>query len=125
MVGLISAVTKLIGIELSQYEICKLAVKLERKFNPLTGYQDAYGCGIGAPKLMTFSPIGLETIKFLDGSAFRKMAMYLCPTNQLRSSTSILNTLDVDKIDALKSCVEYMEKFHEEPYSIYDAVNHS
>ncbi len=125
LVGLISAVTKLLCIELSQYEICELAIKLERKYNPLTGYQDAYGCGIGALKLMTFSPDGLETIKFLNASVFRKMTVYLCPTNQLRSSTSVLNTLDVDKIDALKYGVEYLKRFHEDPYSIYYAVNHS
>ena len=74
---------------------------------------------------MNFSPVGLENIKFLDASAFQKMVMYLCPTHQTRSSTVVLNTLDIDKIDALKSYVEYMEKFHKEPYSIYNAINRS
>lgn len=125
LVALISAVVKLLGIERSQYEICKLAVQLERTFNPLTGYQDAYGCGIGALKKMEFSPDGLEAIKFLDASAFRKIAMYLCPTNVVRSSTNILSTLDIEKVDALKSCVGLMEKHVTSDYSIYNAINFS
>ena len=43
MVAAIAAALDFLGQDWSQSEICELAVKLERKFNPLTGYQDAYG----------------------------------------------------------------------------------
>ena len=45
LVSLIKAVTLHKGLGLSDFEICKLALDLERKFNPLTGQQDTYGCG--------------------------------------------------------------------------------
>ena len=35
-------------------EICKLAFKLEQKFNKFCGYQDPYGCGIGGFKKIEF-----------------------------------------------------------------------
>ena len=41
--------------EMSNYEICKLSHRLERKFNPLTGYQDPYGCGLGGFNRLRFS----------------------------------------------------------------------
>lgn len=123
LINLIEAVTKLLNIKLSQFEICKLAIDLERTFNPLTGYQDAYGCGLGALKKLEFSPNGLESIKFLDASAFRKMSMYLCPTHQVRSSTTILNTIDIAKIDALKPWVDFMEKHITSEYSVCNAIN--
>ena len=123
LINLIKAVTHLLKIEISQYEICKLAIELERKFNPLTGYQDAYGCGIGALKKLSFSSVGLENIKFLDTSAFRKFYMYLYPTNQLRSSTDILDTLDISKIHTIKKYVDIMEKHITSTYMICNIIN--
>ena len=123
LINLIEAVTRFLNIKMSQYEICTLAIELERTFNPLTGYQDAYGCGIGGLKRMDFVSSGLDSIKFLDASGFRDMAMYLVPTNKTRSSTAILSTLDIDKIHALAQCAEYLSKFGTDSYSIYNAIN--
>jgi D-glycero-alpha-D-manno-heptose-7-phosphate kinase len=125
LINLIEAVTKLLKIKLSQFEICKLAIDLERTFNPLTGYQDAYGCGLGALKKLEFSAKGLEAIKFLDAKEFRNLPMYLCPTNQLRSSTSILHTLDIAQIDTLKPWVDFMEKHITSKDNIRHAINFS
>ena len=50
MVAAIAAALDFLGHDWSQSEICDLAIQLERRFNPLTGYQDAYGCGIGGLK---------------------------------------------------------------------------
>ena len=44
LIACIAAACKFKGIDYSQTEIAKLAIKLERNFNPLTGYQDPYGC---------------------------------------------------------------------------------
>ena len=55
MVAAVAAACKWKNIEISQFEICKIAHEIELKFNPLTGYQDTYGCGLPSSKLMTFS----------------------------------------------------------------------
>ena len=46
LIACIAAACKFKGIDYSQTEIAKLAIKLERSFNPLTGYQDPYGCAL-------------------------------------------------------------------------------
>ena len=125
LIGLIRSVDELLGTNLSQYEICNLAIKLERQFNPLAGYQDVYGCGIGGLKQMEFSKHGLEYISFLDSSAFKKMNMYLYPTNQLRSSTSVLSTLNFAKVNELKKYVNELKNNIGDMYSIFNIINDS
>ena len=50
LIAFIKALVTKNKINLSNKNICELALILERKFNPLTGYQDPYGCGIGGFK---------------------------------------------------------------------------
>ena len=108
MVAAIAAALDFLGQDWSQSEICELAVKLERKFNPLTGYQDAYGCGIGGLKRFYFQKGGNVIIEFLRSRMFRDLSMSLVPTGVKRSSTKILSTIDSEKSLKLLQDVDNM-----------------
>lgn len=118
LLACIAAACKFKGIEMSQGDICKLALKLERKFNPLTGYQDAYGCGIGSLKQYHFYPDKIQ-IEYLTSSILDNYFLYLIPANiSSRSSTDILKTIDVTKsvellelVTQLKENLNTSEKF--------------
>lgn len=96
LISCIAAACEFKNISLSQSEICKLALKLERKFNPLTGYQDPYGCGIGGLKKYNFYKNQI-TQEMLSSKVIDNYNLYLIPTNIKRSSTKILNTIDHNK----------------------------
>ena len=102
----------------SQYEICAEAHTIEKKYNPLVGYQDPYGCGLGGLKRINFVGRNPPDFRFLPAEALNKMWMYLVPTNIQRSSTKILETLDVDKIHEMSSFVDTMESHISSQYSI-------
>ena len=104
LIACISAACKFINKDLPQSEICKLALKLERKFNPLTGYQDPYGCGIGGLKKYNFYKNQI-TQELLSSSVIDDYNLYLIPTKIKRSSTKILSTLDLDKSHSLLDLV--------------------
>lgn len=117
LIACISAACKFIGKNLSQSEICKLALKLERNFNPLTGSQDPYGCGIGGLKKYNFYKDQI-TQELLSSSVINDYSLYLIPTKIKRSSTKILSTLDLNKSHALldlvvklKSCMNNEGEF--------------
>lgn len=104
LIACISAACNFINKDLPQSEICKLALKLERKFNPLTGYQDPYGCGIGGLKKYNFYKNQI-TQELLSSSVIDDYNLYLIPTKIKRSSTKILSTLDLDKSYSLLDLV--------------------
>jgi len=110
MVAAIAAALEFIGEDWSQYEICELALKLERNFNPLTGYQDVYGCGIGGLKRFYFNKYGNVKVEFLHSKLLSDLSMTLIPTGVKRSSTDILSTIDVDKSLKLLDDVEAFVK---------------
>ncbi len=101
MVAAVAAACRFKNLEWSQAKICKIAHKIELKFNPLTGYQDTYGCGLPSSKLMVFNE-GVE-IKFVE---IPKINMFLYNTNISRSSTNILKTVDIDKSFPLLELVD-------------------
>ena len=107
-ISFISAVSKFLNLNLSQFEICKIALQIEHKFNPLTGYQDTYGCGIGGLKRMHFYK---ELVKFngLDASALSKFNMYLVNSNQTRQSNKVLASIDFKKSRSLIELVEKLQ----------------
>jgi D-glycero-alpha-D-manno-heptose-7-phosphate kinase len=109
LLACISAACKFKGIDMSQGDICKLAIKLERKFNPLTGYQDAYGCGIGSLKQYNFYSHKIET-EYLSSSVLDDYSLYLVPSNvSSRSSTNILKTVDIKKSFRLLALVRELK----------------
>lgn len=118
LLACIAAACKFKGKEMSQGEICRLAIKLERKFNPLVGYQDAYGCGIGGLKQYNFFSKKIET-EYLSSSVLDNYSLYLVSANaSTRSSTNILKTVDIKKsfrllalVRELKSNLNNEDKF--------------
>ena len=90
LVSFIKAVSVHQNIRLSDFEVCKLALELEKQFNPLTGQQDPYGCGIGSLKKFTFYSDAGPTVNYLSQDLFNKLDMYLLFTDIRRSSTAVL-----------------------------------
>jgi D-glycero-alpha-D-manno-heptose-7-phosphate kinase len=102
-IAAIAALSKFTGKTLSNHEICKLALEIERKFNPLTGYQDPYGCGIGSFKKFIFKKNIEPSITFLDSSFFEGVEIKLCYTGQARLSTNVLKKQEnADKKELLR-----------------------
>jgi len=93
---------------ITESEICKLAHKIEKIFNPLVGQQDFYG-SIGGLKKITFYQESNPDIKYLDTNIFHHMDMYLIYTGVTRSSTNILESLNIDNSLPLLEDVNMLE----------------
>jgi D-glycero-alpha-D-manno-heptose-7-phosphate kinase len=108
-IAFISAVDKLLNLNLSQFDICKLALEIEHKFNPLTGYQDTYGCGIGGLKRLHFYR---EIVKLngLDSTTLNKFNMYLVNSNQVRESNKVLSSINLEKSKDLIELVDELQR---------------
>jgi D-glycero-alpha-D-manno-heptose-7-phosphate kinase len=110
IISLIKAITIFKGIRMSNYEICKKALEIERRFNPLTGYQDPYGCGIGSFKKIIFKKNEDPIIKYLDQSIFENLEMHLIYTRAVSNSTIALRkTAKSNRVDLLE-IVEEMDQ---------------
>ena len=94
---------------ITESEICKLSMKIEKKFNPLVGQQDFWG-SMGGLKRINFYNDSDPEIKYLDTKIFNEMDMYLIFTGLYRSSTNILETIDIDKSLMLLDDVKNLEK---------------
>lgn len=109
LISMINAALKFIGETKSDLEIAKLALEIEHIFNPLTGYQDIYGCIIPGLKRLDFDKKGLTNIEEYNSEIFNMFNFYLIPTELTRSSTNILNSLDIDKIYNLLNSVNSID----------------
>jgi D-glycero-alpha-D-manno-heptose-7-phosphate kinase len=98
MVNLIKACLQFHGEEMTPTAIGEIAIMLERRFNPLTGYQDIWGCLLEGLKVIKFNKDGLYSHHKLPAGVFDEYDFYLVPTNATRSSTSILETIDYSKV---------------------------
>ena len=90
--------------------LCELAVNIERKFNPLTGFQDPYGCGISGLKRIDITSPNQVSIKALSNNIFKKIKMHILHTGIRRQSTNILKTLDISKASKILPLVDEMEE---------------
>lgn len=117
MVAAVAAACKFKGLEWSQAKTCKIAHEIELKFNPLTGYQDTYGCGLPSPKLMTFN--GDIDIKFIN---LPKCKMFLYDTKVKRSSTNILKTINIEKSYPLLELVDKTYKYLSIPNKFFQLL---
>jgi D-glycero-alpha-D-manno-heptose-7-phosphate kinase len=123
LLACILAACKFKDIEISQSNICKLAVELERKFNPLTGYQDAYGCGVGSLKQYIFYKDKIIT-EFLSSDVIKNHKLYLVPTNlKPRLSTDILKTIDYSKSFKLLDLVKQLKNNLNNPVEFFNIFN--
>ena len=111
--------------KLDKYELSKLALEIEHIFNPLTGYQDIYGCVFDQFKKLEFNSTGLSDISYYETSLFELYDMYLVPTGVTRSSTNILSSLDIDKIHNLMGSVNNIDNYikSNEYDSIFKEIN--
>lgn len=106
LIACIAAAASFVDKHMSQTEMCRLALNIERRFNPLTGYQDPYGCGLGGLKKLDFHKSGRVVTEQLTSSVIEKYNMYLFPTKTERVSTDILKTVDVKKTLPLLDLVD-------------------
>ncbi len=107
--ALIKAIYVMRDKDISDKEVCTMAEHIERKFNPLVGQQDFYG-SLGGFKRIDFYDGMKPDIKLLSTDILEKMDMYLLYTGVLRSSTKILETLDISKSVAMMDDVNELER---------------
>lgn len=125
LISMINAALAFKNEKLSKLELAKLALKIEHTFNPLTGYQDIYGCVFNGFKRLNFNNKGLDDVLYYDDSFFKYYDFHLIPTGVTRSSTNILSSLDIDKIHNLMKSLQDMNNYIEQNNfnSIFEEIN--
>jgi D-glycero-alpha-D-manno-heptose-7-phosphate kinase len=125
LIAMVNAALKFIGETRTDLEIAQLVLDIEYIFNPLTGYQDIYGCIIPGLKKLDFDKHGLIGVKEYHSNLFNKFNFSLIPTGLTRSSTDVLTSLNIDKIHNLLESVNYMDKGIKEDnfYQITKEIN--
>jgi len=114
IISMIKATSVFKKLELSDYEVCDIALKLERKFNPLVGRQDPLGCGLKGFKHLCFKSNQKLKITPFDNLYFDKFDLYLIPiTKNGRKSTNILKSLGLKERKSICDKVEQGIKFLE------------
>jgi D-glycero-alpha-D-manno-heptose-7-phosphate kinase len=93
---------------ITEFEVCKIAEEIERKTNVLVGQQDFYG-SMGGLKRLNFFKKSDPEIKYLSTKIFDSFDINLIYTGILRSSTKVLESLDIDKSLPLLNDVEDLE----------------
>jgi D-glycero-alpha-D-manno-heptose-7-phosphate kinase len=123
-IAIVKALSMYQGINFSDFEICRIALEIERRFNPLTGYQDSYGSGIGGFKRIDFPKDRRPLFRYLDVAFLEKRYdMYLINTGIKRSSTTVLQTVNVDKSLPLLALVDDLEKAMEaNDYDTFEGI---
>lgn len=96
LLALIKCVSVYQNKSLSDYDVCRIAETIEKTINPLVGQQDFYG-SLGGLKRIDFFKNNDPRCTLLDSSIFDKMDLYLLRTNIIRSSTTVLQNIDVSK----------------------------
>lgn len=109
LMSLIKAIHTLRDENITESEICKLAMDIEKSFNPLVGQQDFYG-SLGGLKRIKFYDNDNPEIKYLDTKIFNQMDMYLIYTGITRNSTNILQTINIDNSVPLLEDVVNLER---------------
>ena len=104
-ISLIKACTMFLGLPITDNEVCKLAYKLERIYNPYCGYQDPYGCGVGGFKRINFMGDDYITYEFLSTDLFEHYDMHLVFTGVTRNSKRILRAV-TDNLEKVKPLLE-------------------
>lgn len=122
LLAFIKAADAYLGLGMSQFEICKKAVELEKQYNPLTGFQDIYGCGIGGLKRMDLYKNKVK-FTYLDTNIFSKFDMHLINTGVQRQSHKILCDLDLKSREKLLQFVDDFENNIMDEKSIFEILN--
>ncbi len=125
LIAMIKAMCVLQDVCLSNFDICKLALKLERKFNPLTGQQDTYGCGVGGFKRITFTKNEDPSFEYLNCDFLSQFDIHLLYTGKSRGSTSILKSIDVKKLTGIVELVNVMHQsvLEDDDATFFEIIN--
>jgi len=110
VVAAIKALSIKLGSNLSDFDICKLALELERKFNPLTGQQDTYGCGMPGFKRINFHSEDDPSFEYLDSLFLDHFDIYTLYTGITRGSTNILKSVSIKKPKSVLNLVDVMHQ---------------
>lgn len=108
LIALIKACLEFKQEEMNLEQIGELAINLERKFNPLTGYQDIYGCLFTGFKKLCFNKKGLDSVTYLPTTFFDKYVLSLVPVGSVRNSTSILTTINFEEVHKISPLTDLM-----------------
>ncbi len=125
LIAMIKAVDMLLNLNYSQFEICKIAIDIERIFNKYTGYQDSFGCGLSSLKKINFDNNGLTNIIYLNEKVFRDYNIFLIDTGIRRRSNNILSTINIDKVKDLLPIVESFYNHIDDVRSIGNLLRYS
>jgi len=98
ILAFIHAVNKLENLGFSKLQIIETAWELEKEFNPLTGFQDPFGCATGGLNLHEKEHNKSVVTESLDPTIFNEISMFLLPTFMNRSSTEVLSKVK-DNVD--------------------------
>jgi len=91
LISLIKAACLFTNKNMSDHEVCELALRLEQRMNPHCGYQDPYGCGTGGFKRMEFFSDGTVKTTALSTELFDLYDAHLIFTGITRNSKQILS----------------------------------
>lgn len=90
MLSFINSINELESLGMTKDQVIQQAWDLERAFNPLTGYQDPYGCATGGLNVHTKVKNGPVVTKPIETNVFDGVKMYLLPSKINRNSTVVL-----------------------------------
>ena len=118
-ISLIKACCLFFNLSITDNDVCKLAYKLERIYNPFCGYQDPYGCGMGGFKRIDFLGGSSVRYQFLSCTIFDDFDIHLVFSGVTRNSRRILRNVtdNLDKVKPLlKTCDEAYDILMEGKY---------
>jgi len=111
-ISLIKACCLFFNLSITNNDICKLAYRLERIYNPFCGYQDPYGCGMGGFKRIDFLGGSSVRYQFLPCTIFDDFDINLVFSGVTRNSRRILRNV-TDNLDKVKPLLETCDKAYD------------
>ena len=110
-ISLIKACCLFLDIAIKEHDVCKLAYKLERTYNPYCGYQDPYGCGVGGFKRIEFLHPSRIKYEYLPTDLFNHYDTHLVFTGVTRNSKKILKNI-TENLEKVKPVLDTVEHAH-------------
>ena len=111
-ISLIKACCLFFNLSITDNDVCKLAYRLERIYNPYCGYQDPYGCGMGGFKRIDFLGGSSVRYQFLPSTIFDDFDIHLVFSGVTRNSKRILKNV-TDNLDKVKPLLETCDLAYE------------
>ena len=109
LVGLTKAVCHQQNISITNFDICQKSMLIERRFNPLVGYQDPFGCGVGGINRLRITKPNTVECEPISTNIFNELDMYLIHTRLNRTSTQLLKNIDKNQTIHLLPLVDAMQ----------------